>query len=281
MTKEYVKADHSHLLAELTDGISALTSSAEWTKYLEVQARFHRYSANNCMLIALQSGGYATQVAGFNTWKAQGRNVKKGEKGMYILAPLAFKSTDKVTGEETYGVKGFRYVAVFDLAQTEGPDLPEIANKLTGAGPLGAYETLAGVAGGLGFSVIDHDFEGSGVNGDCSHANKVLRVEVTNSPAQRVKTLAHEISHAILHDPETGAKVERAIKELEAESSAYVICKALGLDTDAYSFGYVAGWSGGGDAAVKAIRASTERIHKASDQVLKTYESFKLEAVAA
>jgi len=279
-TKTYEKKDHSELLAQLTKGIEDLTTSDRWTEYLAFQARFHRYSAGNAQLIMMQTGGYATQVAGFNTWKAQGRNVKKGEKGIYILAPLAFKSTDKDTGEETFGVKGFRYVAVFDVAQTEGDDLPEIASKITGEAPEGAFVRLIDYAREIGFMVADFDFEDSGVNGDCSHADRLIRIG-HNSPAQRVKTLAHELSHAILHAPETtDYRNDRALCELEAESSAYVICQALGVDSGAYSFGYVAGWAGGGEAAVKAIKASQERIHRASALVLKSFESAR-ELVAA
>ncbi len=270
MTTTHVKADHSGLLEDLAKGIETLTTSQKWQDYLEFQARFHHYSPSNCQLIAMQSGGYATQVAGFNTWKAQDRNVKKGEKGLFILAPLAFKSTDETTGEETYGVKGFRYVAVFDVAQTEGAEVPEVTTKLEGGDVDGVYARLVSFADSLGFSVTDHDFDGSGVNGDCSHGSKAIRVELSNSGAQRVKTLAHEISHALLHDPETSPALERGTKELEAESSAYVICKTLGLDSDGYSFGYVAGWAGGGDAAVKAIKSSQDRIHKASDAVIKS-----------
>ena len=280
MKENRVKVDHSELLRHLTDGITELVTSDKWNEYLAFQARFHNYSAGNVQLIAMQSGGYATQVAGFNTWKAQGRNVKKGEKGLFILAPLAFKSTDKETGEETFGVKGFRYVAVFDVAQTEGLELPEISSKITGEAPEGVFIRLIDYARELGFMVTDFDFENTGVNGDCNHETKLIRVEVSNSPAQRVKTLAHELSHAILHTPETtDYRKDRALCELEAESSAYVICQALGVDSSDYSFGYVAGWAGA-ESAVKGIKASQDRIHKASSQVLKSFESTR-ELVAA
>lgn len=267
--KTYPKRDHSELLTQLQDGISELTTSSKWTEYLTSQARFHRYSAGNCLLIMLQDP-YATRVAGFNTWKAQGRNVRKGEKGIFILAPLAFKTTDEATGEESFGIKGFRYVAVFDVAQTEGDDLPTVADKLVGDDPDDLFGRLVSFANSIGFTVADYEFE-SGVNGDCNHLESLIRIHTLNSGIQRVKTLAHELGHAILHSPKTtDYRSNRGLCELEAESVAFVVLKALGVDSDTYSFGYVAGW-GDGDAAVKTIKASQDRIQKTSKQILDSF----------
>lgn len=253
--------DTSELLAQLTAGIEQLTTSDAWTAYLATQAKFHNYSAGNCQLIAIQRP-YATRVAGYRAWQSMGRQVRKGETSIRILAPLAVK--DKETGE--YDVKGFRSVGVFDIAQTDGDALEEIAQNLTGNAPSDVFARLSDVATGLGFTVAVETIEEPGVNGYCSHADKKIVVSSDNDGAQQVKTLAHEISHAILHGD--GDKTARELRELEAESSAYVICSALGLETGGYSFGYVAGWLGSGPAAVAGVRASQARIHQASSKVL-------------
>jgi antirestriction protein ArdC len=258
--------DRSELLAQLSEGIANLTTSDEWQRYLDCQSRFYRYSPNNVMLIA-QQRHEASYVAGFNAWKKMGRFVRKGEKAIWILAPMVYKQTDEKTDEDQKVIRGFKLVPVFDIASTDGGELPTICNRLTGDDPSGLYSRLIEVAQSIGFTVEDAELPGS-VNGDCSHMEHRIRVEITNSPAQRVKTLAHEIGHALLHEKYDN----RALAELEAESTAYVICQALGLDTSDYSFGYVATWAGGGDQAIAGIKASCERIQKAAATVLKTFE---------
>jgi uncharacterized protein DUF955 len=133
---------------------------------------------------------------------------------------------------------------------------------------------LVAIAQSIGFGVEDAELPGS-VNGDCTHSERRLRIEVTNSPAQRVKTLAHELAHVILHETVD----DRSLAELEAESTAYVVCQSLGLDTSDYSFGYVATWSGGGEDAIAKIKASGERIQKASATILKSFETEEVVAV--
>jgi len=274
MTKTYAKKDHSELLAQLEQGITTLTSSDTWTEYLAFQAKFHHYSASNAQLIMMQSGGYATRVAGFHKWLELGRHVRKGETGLYILAPLVYTTKDEETGEKTgSAIRGFRYVCVFDIAQTEGEDLPQVATLLEGDDPNGLFADLAEIAVDLGFSVHVDTISEPGVNGYCDHAAKLIKISETLSPAAKVKTLAHELSHAILHTDDGREGLERGILELEAESSAFVVCAALGVDSGAYSFGYVATWAGGGEVALKAIRASQERIHKASALILKYLEA--------
>jgi IrrE N-terminal-like domain len=131
------------------------------------------------------------------------------------------------------------------------------------------------VAHSLGFTV-EEDYLDGGTNGDCSHSKKAIRVEVRNEPAQQVKTLAHELSHAILHGE--GFTGTREIAELEAESVAYIVCQNVGLDSSAYSFGYVASWAGGGSEAIKAITASGQRIARAARQNLDFESASEAEA---
>lgn len=265
---------HPELISQLTDGIAALTSSSAWERHLQVQSQFHHYSFGNCLLIATQCPE-ATRVAGFHAWRKMARFVRKGEKAIFILAPMVYKATDADDSQDERVVRGFKWVGVFDVSQTDGEDLPEICHRLTDSAPTGLYAQLVAVAQSLGFTVEDCEIAG-GANGDCSHMTKTIRVEITNAPAQRVKTLAHEIAHAILHEHFS----DRALAELEAESVAFVVCQSLGLDTSDYSFGYVANWAGGGDEAIAGIKASCERIQKTAATVLRPFETNEQEAVA-
>jgi hypothetical protein len=265
--------DYSGLLEGLSAGIAELTTSEKWTQYLDVQSKFHRYSPNNVMLILMQNP-YATRVAGYNAWKALDHQVMAKESALRILAPMKYKRDDAPEGEKTSEIRGFKMVPVFDISQTEGPDLPDVVSKLEGLAPEGVFVKLTEFAQGIGFRVERPESLDSGANGDTSHSEGRIRVVSCNSEAQQAKTLAHEIGHALLHDPgvEATKDLERGLKELEAESTAYVICTALGMDTSDYSFGYVAGWAGGAPEATQGIKASTGRIQKAATAVLKTFE---------
>jgi hypothetical protein len=265
--------DYSGLLEGLSVGIADLTTSEKWTQYLDVQSKFYRYSPNNVMLILLQNP-YATRVAGYRAWQALDHQVLAKESALRILAPIIYKRDDVPEGESTREIRGFKLVPVFDISQTEGPDLPDIVSKLEGVAPEGVFAKLTEFAQGIGFRVERPESLDSGANGDTSHSEGRIRVVSSNSEAQQAKTLAHEIGHALLHDPgvEATKELTRGLKELEAESAAYVICTALGMDTSDYSFGYVAGWAGGAPEALQGIKSSTGRIQKAATAVLKTFE---------
>jgi hypothetical protein len=250
------------LVEKLTAGIQSLTSSEEWLRYLDYQSRFHSYSFNNVLLIAAQMPS-ASRVAGFRAWQRMSRFVRKGEKALWILAPMIYKDIEESSDDPKRVIRGFKYVPVFDVSQTDGEELPETTHKLRGEDPAGCFARLLAVAHSIGFTVEDAELNGM-CNGDCSHEHRRIRVEVTNSPAQRIKTLAHEIAHAILHEKHD----DRALAELEAESTAYVVCQALGVDSSDYSFGYVAGWAGDGEKAIAAIRLVGERIQKTAEQIL-------------
>lgn len=260
-------AARPELLAQLTEGVARLTTSADWQRYLDVQSRFHSYSFGNVLLIAAQCPT-ASRVAGFHAWRKLGRHVVKGEKAIWILAPMVYKQDDPATGEDERVIRGFKYVPVFDVAQTDGEELPSVCNRLDGEAPVELFLRLVRVAGSLGFTVEMADLPGS-TNGDCSHLENRIRIRVGNAPAQQVKTLAHEIAHAILHEDYS----DRALAELEAESTAYIVCRALGIDSSEYSLGYVATWAGGGDQAITAIKDSCERIQKTAAQILRPFGS--------
>lgn len=258
------------LLGALEEGLGTLAEDAAWRAHLEFQSRFHRYSYANTLLIARQCPG-ATYVAGYATWRTMAREVRRGERAIWILAPvrLARRATHRGEGptteeaERERALVGFRPVAVFDLSQTEGAELPPPCRRLEAPDPHSAYPRLVEAAEKVGFRVEEHHF-GDGCNGDCSHERRVIRVEVENSPAQRVKTLAHELAHALLHERYD----ERSLAELEAESVAYVVCRHFGIDSSRYTFGYLASWAGGGDAAIAALRATLGRVQRAAELVL-------------
>lgn len=228
---------------------------------------------NNVMLIMLQNP-YATRVAGYHAWQELGRQVLAKEQALRILAPMKYKKEDAPDGEKVSEIRGFKLVPVFDISQTEGRELPDVVSRLEGLAPEGVFNILTEFAGTIGFRVERPESLESGANGDTTHSLARIRIVASNSEAQQVKTLAHEIGHALLHDPEVPATKEwtRGLKELEAESTAYVICAALGMDTGDYSFGYVAGWAGGAPEAIRGIKDSTSRIQKAATAVLKTFE---------
>jgi antirestriction protein ArdC len=260
MTTEVEKDE---LLTKLSEGIAALTSSDNWREYLTVQAKFAHYSPRNAMLILYQDP-YATRVASYKRWESMGRQVRKGEHGLRILAPMLHQDLNEETGEKQTSIRGFRLVPVFDVAQTEGDPLPEIVHLLAGDDVAGHFAQLCSVAESLGSSVQDAEFE-DGRNGDFTPATKVIRVKASNPPRQRVKTLAHELGHALLH------KDAEPLAELEAESVAFVVCQRLGVDTSDYSFGYVASWAG--DKAQELIMASAKRIQSAADTIIDRLEA--------
>jgi len=247
----------------LTNGIAQLTSSETWTTWLRVQARFHRYSFSNALLVALQCPG-ASRVTGFHTWRRLGRTVRRGESALWILAPVTRRvASDDDPEQSTRVVTAFKPVPVFDISQTTGDDLPEICTRLSGDDPQGAYADLVQVARSIDFTVEDHAFEDE-TNGDCSHRSRRIRVSTRLQPAHRVKTLCHELGHALLHSEPTN----RGLAELEAESVAFIVCDGLGIQSDAWSFGYVASWSGGGDVAIVAIKAAATRIQRTANCIL-------------
>ena len=267
--------DRDHLLDTLTEGIQALTTSAAWRSHLEVQGRFHRYSFSNALLICRQEPG-ASRVAGFATWKSLGRAVRKGERAIWILAPMTGRRTKSPDGEEHRPILGFRPVAVFDVAQTDGEALPEVCRTLEGDDPAAWFGHLVDRASRLGYTVETTELPGT-TNGDCSFARRRIRVECRNDPAQRVKTLAHELAHALLHE----GTDDRPLAELEAESTAFVVCQSLGLDTSGYTFGYVACWAGGGPEAIARIKSSGTRIQRAAAAILDAAEETATGAGAA
>jgi antirestriction protein ArdC len=258
----------AEVLDQLREGIATLTSSDKWAQWLRAQRRFHNYSFGNSLLILLQRPE-ATRVAGYQTWRKLGRQVRKGEKGIVILAPVAprIRVEDENGDEQVIAgpAQTFRTAHVFDMAQTEGPDLPSVVERLEGDDPDRIFLQLVKAAASIGYSVEFADFLDER-NGDCTFVEHRIRVRQGLSPAQAVKTLAHELAHAVLHGADFAGA--RPLAELEAESVAYMVCADLGIDSSEYSFGYLVTWSGGGHEACRAISESAHRIQRAAQLIL-------------
>ena len=282
-------------LKEITDrleqGITELFDSERYKEYLRVMSKFHNYSFNNTLLIAMQKPD-ASLIAGFTAWKNQfQRNVKKGEKGIKIIAPSPFKikqETEKidpqtqkpvigrdgkpVTEEKEITIPAYKVVSVFDVSQTEGKELPDIAvDALTGdveqySDFFAALEKTSPVP--IGFEKIE-----GGAHGYYHLEDKRIALDEGMSELQTLKTAIHEIAHAKLHDIDLNApkdeqqpRVDRRTREVEAESVAYTVCQHYGLDTSDYSFGYVAGWSSGRELA--ELKNSLETIRSAAADII-------------
>ena len=272
--------DVKAITEQLEAGMSEMFTSDRYREYLSFMSKFHDYSVNNIVLILLQHPT-AGMVAGFKAWEKMGRHVKRGEKAIKILAPCPFKKTvtrevteNGVTTNEEQEIMIPRYktVSVFADDQTEGKDIPTLSvDMLTGDvdGYNALLEKLIDIAG------IPVDFEDitDGSNGYFSPSESRIAIKAGMSQMQTVKTLIHEIAHSMLHN-ELQSKirpVDRDTKEVEAESVAYTVAAALGLDTGDYSFGYIAGWSQGRE--MKAVRASMDVIRKAASELISKIES--------
>ena len=283
-------------MKEITDrletGIQELFESERYKAYLTTMSKFHSYSFNNTLLIAMQGGQL---VGGYNKWRDDfHRNVKKGEKAIKILAPAPFKAKKEVQKLDAQGrpvmgkdgkpvtevqeiqVPAFKIVSVFDVSQTEGEPLPSIGvEELTGSVErygefFKALEQTSPVP--IGFEDIP-----SGSHGYYHLTEKRIAIQEGMTELQTLKTAIHEIAHSKLHaiDPEAPA-IEQAdrpdsrTREVQAESVAYAVCQHYGLDTSDYSFGYVAGWSSGKD--LKELKASLETIRATAHELITTID---------
>jgi antirestriction protein ArdC len=248
----------SDIHAQLLEQVQRLSSSEQWRAMLTVATRFHTYSPNNVLLISAQRPD-ATRVAGYRAWTALGRQVRKGEHGIAILAPMLRRTDPEVRdtqtprAEQTSGdggptprvLAGFRVTHVFDISQTDGPDLPGVGPALLeGASPLGLWSDLYDQVEAAGYDINYADL--GEANGRTDYTSHTVALHSSRSGAQLTKTLAHELAHISLHAPDVrpeGLTRDRA--EVEAESVAYVVTAAHGLAADDYSVPYVTGWAGG------------------------------------
>jgi len=261
--------DLAQVHATLVSNIETLIASNDWEKHLQTQAAFHNYSFGNVLWLTVQAADRGIQpcrFAGFNTWKKMGRQVMKGEKGFKVLAPVMVRRSAEKEGEEKPGfvLRGFKVVTTFEKGQTEGKDLPEICQKLQGTSDeiWSTFFKLQGFVENRGWSLDENALNGP--NGVCHLDAKLIELECSLSPLQKLKTLCHEVAHSMMHADDFGShgKEER---EVEAESVAYVVLSALGFDSSGYSFGYVASWSKGD---VELVKKTGERVQRTAKAIL-------------
>lgn len=289
--REKARDDVKSLLSKLEDGLKAVFDSDNYKNYLNTMSKFHNYSINNTLLINQQKPD-ATLVAGFNSWAHNfERHVKKGEKGIKIIAPAPYyikkekQVIDPKTGEGVLNPDGtpkmaevevkipaFKVSYVYDVSQTYGKDLPT----------LGVSELTSDVDKAKDFinslkKVSPVPVEFGKTKGDSkgfySPDQGKIVVKEGMSEAQTIKTMVHEISHAKLHNPEKAkenAKKTKGTIEMEAESVAYIVCQHFGIDTSDYSFGYIAGWSEG--KGVDELRDSMQAIRDTAGEMINRVE---------
>ena len=225
----------------LAKAVDEVRASDTFKAYLDVQAKFHRYSWHNTLLILSQKPS-ASRVAGFQTWKKLGRFVRKGERGIAIFAPCPFTKERETANGETETVSGmfFKVVHVFDVAQTDGEELPNVDCPIVDADGSSLLSALVRVAESRGIVVAFQPL--SGPFGHATDAGKAVAIDNTYPTGQQAKTLAHELAHCACHFGKTdrATRLTRDIAELEAESIAYVVCKHFNLDAEVRSSRYIA-----------------------------------------
>jgi N-terminal domain of anti-restriction factor ArdC len=256
------------LMQRLTTAVGELTEGEAWTAMLSVSARLHRYSFRNVMLLhaqAAERGMTLTTVAGFTTWKSLGRSVRKGERGLAVLAPITRRTgedradpADGAAGGERV-IRGVRVAHVFDLSQTDGAPLPEPPRPqwLSGNDTVGLWDALVALVTAEGYQLQRRPEIGT------HYGDRVVSVRPDIGGAHATAVLAHELGH--IRAGHGDRDIPRAQRETEAESIAYVVMTASGLDSAVSAVPYVAGWSGG-DQAV--ITAAAETVHRAASRIL-------------
>ncbi len=280
------------ITARLEQGIQSVFNSDRYKEFLNAMSKFHDYSLNNTILIAMQGGNL---VKGYTQWQKDfGRQVKAKEKGIKIFAPAPYKvkkqvdkldpDTNKpmldgegkpIKEEMEVTVPAFKVVTVFDISQTEGKEFPDLSVK-----PLLAdveqYEDFFAALEKASPVPIEFEQIANSANGYFSLTDKRIAIKEGVSELQAVKTAIHEIAHAKLHDvdlnapPEEQNHIDRRSREVQAESVAYTVCQHFGLDTSDYSFGYVAGWSSGKE--MTELKASLETIQNTAKELITEIE---------
>lgn len=253
---------------QLEEGVKAVFESDKYKEYLDFMGKFYDYSVNNIILIMHQMPS-ASLVAGYKTWQNKfKRQVRKGAKAIKILAPCPHKAIKIVDGEEQeIRWTSFRAVSVFDVSQTDGDALPTGCVQML-SGKVQGYAGLVKKLMAVSPVPITYESIQGGANGCYKLDEKRIVIRQGMSELQTVKTMVHEISHAVLHDKDNGMEKDanKHSREVQAESVSYIVCNALGLDTSDYSFGYVAGWSTGKE--MKELVESLDVIRKAAVELV-------------
>ncbi|MEG2983603.1 MAG: ArdC-like ssDNA-binding domain-containing protein [Peptostreptococcaceae bacterium] len=288
----------TELIKSLEEGVKDFFHTDKYKSYLNFMSKFHSYSFNNIMLILNQKPN-ASLIAGFKKWGEMERKVKKGEKGISILRPQKYSINrevdvlDQKTGkpvldssgkaiQEKKKVEGlsFKVAYVFDVSQTEGKEIPSIVDELKGSinnkeELFSAIKTVSKVP------IVFKDIE-LGAKGYFNSSKGYIAIKNDMSDTQTIKTLIHELAHSRLHNKEDGKNKIRNVKEIEAESIAYIVSNSLGLDTSDYSFAYVASWSKGKDLSelkdtLKVIQVESDKLINEIKSELEKLRSIKID----
>ena len=261
MKSEQIKEMTDRATEQLVTALQAGQSHA-LTAYLKAIGRFHRYSLNNVLLIALQKPN-ASYVAGFRTWNELGRFVKKGQKGIMILAPIVRRrAEDEDTADEvSRTIAGFRAAYVFDISQTDGKELPQIG--VVQGDPRDYSNRLSQFANAQGISV-EYSEEIAPARGT-SFGGRIALLP-GQSAAEEFSTLAHEIAHELLHRGDRRASTSKRIRETEAEATAFVVCNGIGLETGSAASDYIQLWNGNAELLTESLGY----IRQASAQMLES-----------
>lgn len=278
--------DMDSIMQSLKSGVEELFTSNRYQEFLKTMAKFHNYSFNNTMLIAMQRPD-ATLVTSYKNWQSMGRQVMKGEKGITIIAPAPYKKMKEkeVLDENQRPIMGtdgkpkteqvevtvphFKAVTVFDIAQTSGEPIQTLAPELLTAAVQDFDSFMQAIQKISPVPIRFDEIDGS-ANGYYHNADKEIVIKKGLSESQTLKTAIHETAHAKLHDREImeslGVEKDRLTKEVEAESVAYCVCSSFGLDTSDYSFPYIAGWSSSRE--MKEMKASMDVIRKTAGEMI-------------
>lgn len=260
------RADQLH--QQLLDQVTQLRTSEEWLQAMTLAARFHDYSLGNWLLLwsqAEQRGTKVTRPAGYRSWQSMCRQVRRGERGYQILAPIT-RRVSRDDDEAERIVTGFRVVHVFDIRQTDGEPLPDVGpRRLTGDGDARLLEAGIEMIEEQGYRFGLDQLRGP--NGLTRPGGKQVIVDADLDGAQMTKTTIHELAHVLMH-ADDGHIDCRGRVEVEAESVAYVVCAAAGIDTSSYSIPYVAGWAEGTDNPEEILLRTGEKVVATARQIL-------------
>ena len=260
-------------LDRLDDGVRGVYQTERWRTWLTTLSKFYDYSLNNTLLICMQMPT-ATHVASYRTWQREfNRHVRKGEHGIEILVPMLVKCRDEedpdaTDDEERRRLVGFRIGHVFDVSQTDGEPLPTLVDEVSG--DVDRFDAiLSAIRSVSAYPVVITDDVPAGANG-CFRRGELIAIRDGMPQGQTVKTALHELAHSRLHDDPENLP-DRATREMQAESIAYAVSAAIGLDTSSYSFGYVASW-----AAAKTpeeMRACLQIVRDESKEMLEDLQA--------
>lgn len=264
-TKAKEKFDVKAALDSINTGLKNINSNTEWLNFLAFQARFHSYSFGNTMLIYWQKPN-ASYVTGYSTWKSMNRFVKRGEKALKILAPIKYKVDEDEDKEDSFVLKGFKVVNVFDLSQTDGDEtcvpllIKRHKNNCSDIHTI--YEKCKSL---IEIPVIEKSNMLS--KGSYDTVSKTISINSSYSDTQMLKSLIHEYAHH-LHHTKYFNNEKRSICEVIAESSAYIVSKYLGIDCSDYSIPYIHGWADD----ISEFKSSCSKIQKIAEEIIKKLE---------